>query len=48
MSNVEPRPDLADIPMKPAPSPRGIERDEDPRGDDPKNPPAEDLTLPTE
>ncbi len=48
MPTVEPKPDLADVPMKPAPSPVDVDREEDPQGDDPTNPPAEDLTLPTE
>lgn len=48
MPTVEPKPDLADGPMKSAPSPADVDREEDPQGDDPTNPPAEDLTLPTE
>ncbi|SFP74648.1 hypothetical protein SAMN04488241_106173 [Sphingomonas rubra] len=48
MPDVQPTPDLADVPMKPAPSPDEVTREEDPTGTDPENPPATDVTLPTE
>lgn len=41
--NVQPKPDLADVPVRPERAP-----DVDPVGDAPDDPPAEDLTLPTE
>ena len=45
MPDVRPKPDLADVPMKPAPSPEAVDREEEPIGTDP---PAADVTLPTE
>lgn len=42
--NVEPVPDLADLPVKPVPE----ADDAAPIGRTPGDPPAEDLTLPTE
>jgi len=48
MPDVQPKPDLADVPMKPAPTPDTVEREEEPVGTDPDNPPAEDLTLPAD
>jgi hypothetical protein len=41
--NVQPKPDLADVPVKPDSS-----NDVDAAGANPADPPAEDLTLPTE
>ena len=41
--NVQPKPDLADVPVKPERA-----REVDPVGDTPDDPPVEDLTLPTE
>ena len=41
--NVQPKPDLADVPVKPERA-----REVDSAGDAPDDPPVEDLTLPTE
>ena len=48
MPDVRPKPDLADVPMKPAPSPDAVDRGEEPTDTDPADPPAADMTLPTE
>ena len=48
MPDVEAKPDLADVPMKPASDQSVGDDDAVPGGDDPADPPAEDLTLPTE
>ena len=41
--NVQPKPNLPDVPVRPDRAPEA-----DPVGDAPGDPPAEDLTLPTE
>jgi hypothetical protein len=41
--NVQPKPNLPDVPVRPDRAPEA-----DPAGDAPGDPPAEDLTLPTE
>jgi len=46
MPDVQPKPDLADVPMQPAPTAEQVDRDEEPTGTNPADP--EDLTLPTE
>jgi len=48
MPDVEAKPDLADVPMKPASDQSVGDDDAVPDGDDPADLPAEDLTLPTE
>lgn len=47
-TDVQPAPDLADVPMKPAPDPADVDQNTNAVGDRPADPPAEDLTLPTE
>jgi len=48
MPDVEAKPDLADVPMKPASDQSVGDDDAVPGGDDSADLPAEDLTLPTE
>jgi hypothetical protein len=47
-SNVQPTPDLADIPMKPASDPAAAGALQELEGTDSYDSPAEDVTLPTE
>jgi hypothetical protein len=47
-AHVDPTPDLADVPMKPAPDPGSVDAPDEVEGTDPHDPPAEDVTLPTE